>query len=452
MLHSIKHDSILQMLFDKGVAAVKTDQAVYRNLNLEDDYLHIGDSHIDLGLFERIHIVGGGKGAAPMAIALENMLGDRISGGDIVVKTGHAQELSYVRCWEASHPVPDMHGVEATHAIIRRLENCTQKDLVICCITGGSSALMIAPVAPLDLSHKQKISETLLGCGATIHEINTIRKHTSAVKGGRLAEIALPSTVISLIVSDVIGDDLSVIGSGPTVLDSSTFSDCLRIIESYDIAKQLPDDVMQHLAEGSLGRRSETPKSAQSLSHVSNHLIATNKLAIEATCLAAAELDFDVEILSSAIEGEARDVAKILADQAKAKRLDSLLKPLLLVAGGETTVHINGKGKGGRNQELALAMAIELSGTEGIYVLCAGTDGSDGPTDAAGAFACGKTVQHGNTVGLSAISYLQDNDSYHFFKAIDSLSITGPTLTNVMDMTLILIEPRKHRSGPFSTN
>jgi hydroxypyruvate reductase len=255
-----------------------------------------------------------------------------------------------------------------------------------------------------------------------------------------LLESARPAKVLSLIVSDVIGDDLSVIGSGPTVPDGSTFAECLGIIDKYRIADQLPPEVTAYLRRGAAGFAPETPKHPALFAGASHHLIATNALAIEAVRRAAEALTVEVEVLGSTLSGEARELAKTLADQAKARRRSPRSRPLLLLGGGETTVRLRGDGKGGRNQELALALAVELDGLPGVHVLCAGTDGTDGPTAAAGAFADGGTVEAAKSRGLSAVAHLRNNDSHPFFKAIDSLLITGPTLTNVMDLVLILVE------------
>ncbi len=436
--------TILQGIFSHALDAVKTDRAVQRHLLRDGETLRIGADEYDLRKYKSVQVVGGGKGAAPMAAALEELLGDKITGGDVVVKDAHTLPLKTITLWEAAHPVPDQRGVDAAQVILRRLHQCSKDDLVINCITGGSSALLISPAGKLTLVHKQRLSEVLLQCGATIHEINTIRKHVSAIKGGWLAQAANPAKVLSLIVSDVIGDDLSVIGSGPGVPDPSRFEDCLRMIDSYGISEELPVEIMDHLKRGRAGEIAETPKGKDGrFVNASNHLIATNELALAAMHKAAQEAGAEVEIISSRMEGEAREVAVKLAEIAKNRATSRARakRPLWLLAGGETTVTLNGNGKGGRNQEMALAMAIELEGTRGIHALCAGTDGSDGPTDAAGAFAHGDTLSIADRKGLSAREYLANNDSYSFFEQIDDLFITGPTLTNVMDLIIVSIQP-----------
>ena len=313
---------------------------------------------------------------------------------------------------------------------------------MLCLISGGGSALLVAPAEGVTLEDKQAVTRLLLACGADIHEINTIRKHLSRAKGGGLARFAYPATVISLILSDVIGDDLNVIASGPAVPDTSTFEDTRRVLEKYDIQDRVPASVQSRIQQGLVGDIEETPKIGDAVfQKCYTELVGTNIQALKAAGQQAEELGYQTLILSSTVEGEAREVVKVLTAIGKEVR-DSgnpLSAPACILCGGETTVTIRGDGKGGRNQEFALAAALGLDGIENIVVLAGGTDGNDGPTDAAGAMADGRTLARAQAKGLDPLDYLRRNDSYHFFQTLEDLVITGPTLTNVMDVYMILV-------------
>jgi hydroxypyruvate reductase len=343
---------------------------------------------------------------------------------------------------EAGHPVPDEAGVAGTDRIVRLLESSTEHDLVICLISGGGSALLPAPAEGITLQQKQEVTKLLLNCGATINEINTIRKHISAIKGGQLARIAYPSTLVTLILSDVIGDPLDVIASGPTVPDSQTFSDCMNVLNMYDIADKIPKPILNRIQKGIHGEILDTPKEGDPVfEHTQNLVIASNALAAYAASQKAKGLNYNTMILSTFVEGETKEVAKVHTAIIK-EILHSgtpLPSPACLITGGETTVTIRGKGLGGRNQEFVLAAAYEIDGMENVVVFSAGTDGTDGPTDAAGAIADGLTIHRAREKALDPIEYLNNNDSYHFFEPLDDLIKTGPTNTNVMDLRILLV-------------
>lgn len=433
----------IRKIFDAGLKAADPKQAVCRAVRFSaDDQLMIGDQKYDLGQFDRIKVVGAGKAASPMATAIEDILGSRISEGIITTKYGHGLPLKTVTLIEAGHPVPDEAGLAGTRQILNLLEQSDDKDLIICLISGGGSALMPLPVSSISLTDKQKTTQVLLDCGANIHEINTIRKHISGTKGGKLARAAFPGTLVTLILSDVIGDDLDVIASGPTTPDRSTFADCMEILKKYDITSDIPPHVVEYLQRGVNGTEPETPKPGDSIFDKTQSLaIGSSILSIEAAENEAAALGYNTLILSSFIEGETRDVAKVHTAIIKEilKSGNPVPRPACIISGGETTVTIRGDGLGGRNMEFALAAAIEIEGLDGVVVLSGGTDGTDGPTDAAGAVADGTTMQRGMTHGHNASEFLKNNDSYHFFEGLEDLLMTGPTMTNVMDLRILLV-------------
>jgi hydroxypyruvate reductase len=431
-----------RQIFEAGLQAVDPAEAIHRHMALNGHVLGIDDRPFNLEDYDRIIVVGAGKAAAPMAKALENLLEDRVSDGVIVVKDEHGLKLNKIKVCEASHPVPDKRGVKGTEQILTLVEKAGERDLIICLITGGGSALLIAPGEEISLEDKQNATKLLLGSGASIHEINTIRKHLSRVKGGRLARMAYPATVVSLILSDVVGDDLDVIASGPTVPDTSTFEEAEQILKSYDIWDQTAPAVRRYIEKGSAGQIEDTPKSDHAaFKKCTQVMVGTNLQALEAACKAAENLGYRSLILSSKVEGEAREVAKFYSAIAK-EILDSqnpLKPPACILCGGETTVTLRGDGRGGRNQEFALAAALAIEGLNNMVVLSGGTDGTDGPTDAAGAIADGTTLPRARKQGLDAKEFLRRNDSYSFFDKLDDLVMTGPTRTNVMDLYMLLV-------------
>jgi hydroxypyruvate reductase len=377
-----------------------------------------------------------------MAQALEEMLGDRISGGLVCVKDGHGVPLQRIEIREASHPVPDQRGVEAAGRILEMVQGGGENDLVLCVISGGGSALLTLPAEGMNLEDLRGLTDQLLACGASIDEINTLRKHVSRVKGGRLAQAAHPATVVNLVLSDVVGDSLDVIASGPLSADPTTFADAREILERYEILERIPESVRRVIDAGGRGEVPETPKPGDvALDKVIHSIVGSNERSLQAAAAKAAQLGYQPLILSSLVEGEAREVARVLAAIAKQCRVSGVpvAPPACVLAGGETTVTLKGDGLGGRNQELALALALELEGWPGIVGLSGGTDGTDGPTDAAGAVASHETIPKANTQGLDPRRYLAENDSYHFFDALGDLIRTGPTRTNVMDIQALLV-------------
>ncbi len=433
----------LERILRAGLDAVNPEKAVRRHVQRKGEELSVGDRSYDLDRFRRILLVGAGKGTAPMAKALEDILGEHLSEGWIIVKYGYGMPLEKMHTMEAGHPIPDEAGLEATELLLRELSKCTEEDLIICAFSGGGSALLPAPSPPVRLEEKQETTRLLLESGATVNEINAIRKHLSRSKGGWLAKTAYPATVVSLMLSDVIGDRLDVIASGPTVPDESTFEDCLTIIERHDLGDKLPQEVVDYLKQGAAGKVPETPKQQDpAFARVQNLIVGNNRGALQAAQEEATSLGYESMILSSQIEGEAREVGQVFAAIGKeiCQAGLPLSPPACILAGGETTVTIHGKGKGGRNQELALACAISIDGWERISFLGAGTDGTDGPTDAAGAMVSGLTCQAARNAGLDPYAYLASNDSYSFFESLGDLIKTGPTRTNVMDMICMLVE------------
>lgn len=432
----------IRAIFDAGLKAADPGEAVRRAVRLTGERLTAGDREYDLGAFDRVMVVGAGKAAASMAAALEVVLGPRITEGTITTKYGHGRALNVVSVTEAGHPIPDEAGVGGSRRILDLLASAGERDLVLCVISGGGSALLPLPAGGISLDDKQKTTQALLDCGADIHQINTIRKHISGIKGGRLAVAAFPATLVTLVLSDVIGDDLDVIASGPTVPDRSTFADCMEIVDRYDLGGALPPSVMVYLKDGAEGEHPETPKPGDPVfEKTSVSIIGSNALSLSAAKQRAAVLGYNTFILSSAVAGETVEAARehVAAAREIQRSGNPVSTPACMISGGETTVTIRGGGLGGRNMEFVLAVAIELEGLAGITVLSGGTDGTDGPTDAAGAVADGSTVQKARDRGIDAARYLANNDSYHFFEATGDLLITGPTMTNVMDLRIILI-------------
>lgn len=429
-------------IFYKGLQAVEPGAAIKRYCRLEKDLLFIGGNTYDLSTFRNLFVIGAGKAAAPMAAAIEELVGKRLTNGIINVKYGHVTELGKVKLIEAGHPVPDKNGQEGARAILDLAYHAGKDDLVLCLISGGGSALLPLPPQDITLKEKQETIKALLSCGAAIQEINALRKHISMIKGGRLAQAAYPATIVSLILSDVVGDDLDVIASGPTVPDSSTFSDCIKILDKYDITKRLPQTVVNHIRQGFAKKIQETPKKGDpAFKDTQNLIIGSNMEAILAAKQISESLGYNTLVLSSMIEGETRHVAHVHTAIAKEilKTGHPLPSPACILSGGETTVTIRGEGLGGRNQEFALTAAIDIAGNENIVVLSGGTDGTDGPTDAAGAIADTVTLKRAGEQGIDPLHFLLKNDSYHFFKKLGDLLITGPTNTNVMDLRIMIV-------------
>ena len=394
---------------------------------------------------QRLLVIGFGKASVAMGKAVEDALIDIIDDGMLITKHGHntGSPLRKLKVIEAGHPIPDEHGLAGTREILGLLHEADAHTLILCLISGGGSALLVHPCNGISLRDKQYTSDLLLRSGASISEINTVRKHVSGVKGGRLAELAGPARVMSLILSDVIGDRLDVIASGPTSPDNTTFSDALRVLEKYNLLEKAPQTVLRVIGNGIRGLVPETPKGGDPLfERVQNLVIGRNVIALDAARERAEELGCNAEIISSEMIGEARNAGMWLAEMALMQKKQHMPgRPCCLLSGGETTVTVKGTGKGGRNMELALSFAISIRGTGGITLLSAGTDGTDGPTDAAGAMVDGNTVERAKASGLDPVAYLDNNDSYNFFRRTDGLFVTGPTGTNVMDIQIIIVDP-----------
>ena len=446
--------SQLTEIFKTAGERVDPEKMISRVLTLQGNILKVDlpDSpfQADLGRFDKIVILGTGKATAKMALALEKVLGSRIDDGFISVKTGHTEPLSLIRIQEASHPVPDESSVAAAREMERFAREADERTLVINLISGGGSALLCSPYTDenhhLTLEEKQEVTRQLLACGADITEINCLRKHLSGIKGGRLAALLAPATSLNLILSDVIGDALSAIASGPTTADPTTFGDAGTILEKYRLWDTVPPAAAAIIRAGLKGEIPETPKPGDRVfEKVSNILIGTNRDALVTAAEKARTLGYNTAVLTCRLAGEAREAARVLFDVAGDIRDHGLLvsRPACLLAGGETTVTLKGSGLGGRNQEMALAFLDLLSrdsrGGENLFFLSGGTDGNDGPTDAAGAFADSGLIRHAEKRALDLAAYLNNNDSYHFFEAIGGLLKTGPTNTNVCDLQIILI-------------
>jgi glycerate 2-kinase len=394
----------------------------------------------------RVIVVGAGKAGTPMAMAVTELFGDKIFEGQVIVKYGHTGQTPEnrplrIKIKEAGHPVPDEAGLQATQEIAELLSQTGPDDTVICLLSGGGSALTPLPAPGLTLADLQATTTELLAAGAIINELNTIRKHLSGSNGGRLAQLAVPARLYALILSDVVGDPLEVIASGPTVPDPTTFADAWHIVEQYRLQERLPRPVVERLQAGRAGEIADTPKPGDPIfERVHNAVIGSNRIAAQAAVEAAQMAGLEAMLLTTFVEGEAREVARVVAGLAKGLVKDegSLPRPACLVLGGETTVTLKGKGRGGRNQEMALAAAIALQNWPNVTLICLGTDGTDGPTDAAGAFADGATVSRAQRLGLDAVDFLNRNDAYNFFGPLGDLIMTGPTNTNVNDLIIIL--------------
>ena len=429
-------------IFRSALLAADPRQAILRHVRVTNDRLIAGKHRYRLNDFEHIYVVGAGKATGAMASAVETLAGGRITEGWINIKDGHKARLRRVHQHECGHPVPDERGVRGAEEIARIAAKAGERDLLICLISGGASALTPFPARPVTLAGKQETTRLLLACGATIHEINAVRKHLSSIKGGWLAALAYPATVLSLILSDVIGDNLDVIGSGMTAPDSSTFADAESVVAKYGLERRIPEEVREHMRAGAAGELPETPKSgAPAFARTQNLIVGSNALALDAAATAAKALGYRPLVLSSTIDGETRDIARMHAAIAReiADAGRPCKPPACVISGGETTVTLQGSGKGGRNQEFVLAAAIALAGRAGIAVLSAGTDGTDGPTDAAGAFAGPGILAAAKERGLEPQAFLANHDSYNFFAPLGALLTTGPTNTNVMDVRLLLV-------------
>jgi glycerate 2-kinase len=429
-------------IFADAVKAVDAEQCVRTFVSRDGDTLRVDGRDYTLSDFDTIYLVGAGKASPRMAVPVVEMLGDDLTSGVINTKYEHAEDIGKVEVVECGHPVPDQAGVEGTDKILELIGAADEKSLVICLLSGGGSAILPAPVDGCSLEDKQETTRILLECGANIVELNAVRKHLSKVKGGGLARAAFPASVVALMLSDVIGDPMDVIASGPTVPDTSTYKTCMEIFEKYELFDQLPASVQSRMQDGLDGKVADTPKPGdEALGRVQNVVVGSNGLAVSAAEEKAKALGYNTLKLTTRLEGEAKEIAHV--HSAIAKEIlssgEPIQAPACVIAGGETTVTVRGTGKGGRNQEMALAAAQLLRGWGPVVFLSGGTDGTDGPTDAAGAVADGATIDRAEAEGLSAIASLKDNDAYHFFKPLGDLLMTGPTGTNVADVAMVLV-------------
>ena len=438
---------IARDLFSKAILAVDPVKRLEGVLRIEKDLLRIqmnghSERTFNLNTFHKIFLIGTGKASASMASAIEKILGDRITQGLITTKYGHTLPLRYTEVVEAGHPIPDLRGLTGAQKILNLVKDAGPQDLVIFILSGGGSALLPLPVERITLEEKQEVTQLLLDSGADINEINTVRKHISQIKGGWLAKWAHPSTILTLILSDVVGDPLDVIGSGPTVADPSTFEEAWEILRRYDLTREVAPSIQKHLLAGKEHKVHETPKPGDpAFEKVSNVLIGSNIVALRAAEEEASSLGFNTLILSSSIVGETKEAARF--HTAIVKEVFStgrpVPKPACIISGGETTVTIKGHGLGGRNQEFALAGALGIHALDKVVLLSGGTDGTDGPTDAAGAIADHTTLKRAGVLGLDPKAHLENNNAYPFFQRLGDLLITGPTQTNVMDVRIVLV-------------
>ena len=434
-----------EMLLDiaeKAIYSVDPKNAIQKYVRLETDTLHIDKLKFDLKKLKRVFVVGGGKASGAMAEALETILGDKITAGEINIlrETKTHFHTHHINLNAADHPVPSIDGVLGVKKMLNLVNQAEKGDLVIALISGGGSALMPFPAGEISLEEKQEITKGLLKSGATIHEINAVRKHISAFKGGQLAKHACKNgaTLISLILSDVVGDPLDSIASGPTAPDETYYKDAVEILRRYKLWDNLPETIKKRLNEGIAQKIPETPKEMPPSCH--NIIIGSNFIACTAAKHRAEKLGINSIILTSSLEGEARHIGTAFAAIAKEIHAHGhpLPKPCAIIAGGETTVTVTGTGKGGRSQEVSLGAAIKIDKLEGTAFASIGTDGIDGPTDAAGALIDSSTLSRARELGLNPLKSLEHNDAYHFFQEISDLVFTGPTGTNVMDLLILV--------------
>lgn len=445
--------AVLQAALDAADPYVALRNTVQTDLHANGGMtLYVNESEYALDAFEHIYVVGAGKAGAPMAQAIGEALGDRITDGLVVVKTGHSHLPSNTRpaniaIREAAHPVPDAAGLEAGRAILEIANRAQENDLVIALLSGGGSALLVAPAEGITLDDLQAMTDALLASGATINEVNCLRKHCSAVKGGQLARAAHPATVITLALSDVIGSPLDVIASGPCVPDASTWEDAWTIVRRYGLQNKLPQSILDRLQAGQDGKIPDTPKPDDPIfAKTRSHVVADNRIAALSALRRAKNLGYNALLLTTYLEGEAAHVGKVAAGLGKEIRAHGtpIRAPACLILGGETTVTLGqDPGQGGRNQELALAAALALQEWPNITVISLATDGTDGPTDSAGGVADWQTVARGRDQGLDAEAHLRAHNAYPYLHATHDLLISGPTQTNVNDLVFVFVEPQE---------
>lgn len=429
-------------IFRAGVKAVMPDQLIRSQVFLSEGILTICGEAYTLCNFRNIYLLGAGKASALMAREIENVLGDGITGGVIVTKYGHGCSLKHVECIEAAHPVPDANSFAAAESMLAVAERATENDLVICLLSGGASSLMADLPGDLTPDALQQTNALLVNSGASIAEINTVRKHLSKLKGGRLAQTVFPAYCVGLILSDVVGDSMEVIASGPTTPDTTSFADAFTVLQRYRLTDMLPEAVVNRIKKGMAGEIGETPDVHHPcFARVKNYSIGNNRKALEASARAAADLGFAPAIVTDSLQGDYQAVARFLLGQIAPTA--SMERPACLLFGGEPTVKVTGQGLGGRNQHLALYLATLLHegrehAPQNITILCAGTDGTDGPTDAAGAVVDAYSLQEALKRDDAPQNYLDNADSYRFFETYGGHILTGNTQTNVMDIIIIL--------------
>ncbi|MBC8509957.1 MAG: glycerate kinase [Chloroflexi bacterium] len=442
-LRSSSHGERIARILTAAINAVDPANAVAKHLKYHDDQLIVGSESYDLEAVQHVFLLGIGKASLPMAQAASQILGDRLTKSILITKSQRSQlsiDNSQFTIICSSHPIPDERSIEGAQRIIELLQTTTPDDLVIFLISGGGSALLTAPVPEVSLADLQILNKLLLACGADIHHINTIRKHISQVKGGNLARLAYPAQVISLILSDVIGDPLDVIASGPTVPDPTTFADALDVIEKYKLAQDMPASILAYLWSGAAGEILETPKEDDPiLKRTQNIIVGNNLKAARAARDCAQREGFHALLLTTRLKGEARQIGPLMASIAHQINStgDPVPRPACIIAGGETTVTLQGNGLGGRNQELALSAVEELAGLTDVFLISLATDGEDGPTDAAGAVVSGNTLSQANHRGLNHAEFLSRNAAYDFFDPLGDLLKPGATMTNVNDLSFI---------------
>ena len=465
---------VARRIADAALRAVDVRHAIRARVRRRGRRLTVCGRRYDLDRFDRVLLFGAGKAAAAMAREMERALGPRLTDGLVITKRGHALPLTRIAVREAGHPLPDDDGVRATEELVKLAGGCTERDLVFFLLSGGASALLTAPAGGLTWHDQQRTTDLLLACGAAIHDINAVRKHLSAVAGGRLARLIGPATLITLAVSDVIGDPIEVIGSGPTAPDPTTYHDALEVLARYRLEDDVPPAVLLHLRKGAGGLIEETPKPddpSVSRNPRQYELIATNRLALRQAATQATAMGFRPLVLTDRLQGEAKEAAGFVVAVGRSilEHQQPIRPPACLLLGGETTVTLSSgdrttatSGYGGRNQEFALAGAHAMEGLDRLLLLSVATDGDDGIAPpgrpaAAGALADGATIARGRSLGLDPARTLARHDAYGFFERLGDLLVTGPTRTNVMDLHLLLVEPhrqspRHRRSAPAGLN
>lgn len=441
-INELNNKTIAETIFLAGVESVLPDRLITREMSLKDNCLKIGNLIFSLETMENIYVIGAGKASAMMGTEVEKILGERITDGHIVVKYGYSCKLKYIEVSEANHPVPDANGLRATKEILKIAEMANWSDLVICLLSGGGSSLLPDISEGSSSDDMIKVNDLLINSGACITEINAVRKHLSGVKGGQLARVVYPATLVNLILSDVPGDPLDVIASGPTVPDPTTFQQALSVLAKYDLTESVAPAVLNYLNEGVAGKRAETPKPGDPVfSKTFNILVGSNKMALEAAKRKSLEFNINAVIIDDQLQGDTSTVAEYIVETSlKFQNDENEVKPVCLLFGGETTVKMTGKGAGGRNQHLVLLTALLLRGKPGITILSAGTDGNDGTTDVAGAVVDSDTIAEALSKNINPEKHLTGFDSYHFFKKAGGHIITGPTMTNVMDIIVVIVE------------